>query len=292
MSGRGRAGAKVILLGEHAVVYGRPAVAAGLPLEVAVWAERGDGPRVAGHDDPRGPALVEAAARALGMEPSAWVITIASDVPVGRGLGSSAALAVATLRALADAAGRPLADDAALRLGRLVERVFHGTPSGIDPAAAALGRCIRFVAGEPPVVEPVPVAIPVPLVIAFDDTPRDTAKAVGALRTRHDADPPRYEALFDAVAEVVAAGVTALREGDLARLGRCLDENQALLVALGVSSPVLDERVRVARAAGALGAKLTGGGAGGAIIALAPDAAPVADALAATGAHVLHVRVG
>jgi mevalonate kinase len=289
--GRGRAGAKVILLGEHAVVYGRPALAAGLPLALSVRAAPGEGPRIAGEDDPRGPALVRAAAEAVGTDPSTWVIEVESEIPRGRGLGSSAALAIATLRALADAAGRGLAADDEVRLGRALEGVFHGTPSGIDPAAAALGRCVRFVAGDPPVVEPLAVGAPVPLVVAFDDAPRSTGAAVAALRARRAAAPARHEALFDEVAAVVGTGVAALAAGDLAGLGRCFDENQALLGALGVSSPVLDERVAVARRAGALGAKLTGGGTGGAIIALAPDGGPVGAALAATGAHVLEVVV-
>lgn len=291
MSGRGRAGAKVILLGEHAVVYGRPAIAAGLPLFLTARAARGDGPRIAGDDDPRGRALVGAAAGAVGLDSSEWVIEVESEIPPGRGLGSSAALAIATLRALADAAGRRLEGGEELRIGRVLEGVFHGTPSGIDPAAAALGRCLRFVAGDPPAIAVLPVAAPVPLVVAFDDAPRSTGAAVGALRARRAADPARHEALFDAIGAVVAAGEAALATGDLAALGRSFDENQALLEALGVSSAALDERVRVARAAGALGAKLTGAGAGGAVIALAPEAAPVAGALAATGAHVLRTTV-
>lgn len=291
MSGSGRAGAKVILLGEHAVVYGRPALAAGLPLALTARATAGAGPRIVGDDDPRGRALVGTAAEALGLDPAGWVVQVESEIPVGRGLGSSAALAIATLRALAQAAGRALEHDEEIRLGRRLERAFHGTPSGIDPAAAALGRCFRFVAGDPPAVEPLVVAAPVPLVIAYDDAPRSTAAAVGALRARRADAPARYEALFDAVAGVVAAGAEALATGDLAALGRCFDENQALLVACGVSSPTLDARVRLARDAGALGAKLTGAGAGGAIVAIAPEAAGVAEALARAGVRVLRAVV-
>jgi mevalonate kinase len=291
VTGRGRAGAKVILLGEHAVVYDRPALAAGLPLELTATVAPGDGPRIAGDDDSRGAALVGAAAEAAGFDAAGWVARIESRIPAGRGLGSSAALAVAVLRAFADAAGRSLTVADELRIGRSLEALFHGTPSGIDPAAAALGRCFRFLAGDPPTVDPVPVASPVPLVVAWDDEPRSTGAAVGGLRTRRDADPARHDAIFDEIAALVDAGAAALSTGDFAALGRCFDANHAALVALGVSSAVLDGRAAAARTAGALGAKLTGAGAGGAVIALAPDPDPVATALAATGARVLRTWV-
>jgi len=286
VTGHGQAGAKIILLGEHAVVYGRPALAAGLPLRLSATARRGDGPRLLGTDDVRVTGMIERAASHLDLDPREWTIEVDSEIPQGRGLGSSAALAVATLRALADAAGVRLEIDDELRIGRELERAFHGTPSGVDPAAAALGRCFRFVAGDPPTVTPLPVDGVVPLVVAYDDEPRSTGDAVGGLRERRDADPGRHERLFDEVATLVRAGERALASGDFAALGRCFDANHALLGALGVSSPTLDERVRVARRAGALGAKLTGAGRGGAIIALVSDAGPVADALAAQGTHV------
>jgi mevalonate kinase len=296
IAGRGRAGGKVILLGEHVVVYGRPAVAAGLPIGLVVEVAEGVGPRLPSDDpalaaDPRPTRMLVEAAESVGLDAARVVARIRSELPPGRGLGSSAALAVATLRAVAAAAGRVLDPASELALGRRLEATFHGTPSGIDPAAAALGRCFRFVRGDPPVVTPLRVAAPLPLVIAFGDRPRSTGAAVGGLRARWEADRARYDAWFDAVAAVVERGVAAIEGGDLAALGRAFDDNQTLLEAIGVSSAEVGALVATARQAGALGAKLTGGGAGGAVIALAERPETVAARLEQAGATVLVVRI-
>jgi mevalonate kinase len=292
-AGRGRAGAKVVLLGEHAVVYDRPALAAGVPVHLEAEAWPGEGPRLEadGPADERGAALVRQAAEAVGLDPGAWIVRVRSEIPPGRGLGSSAALCIATLRALAAAARRTLSDDDELAIGRRLEVLFHGTPSGIDPAASSLGCSIRFRRGDLPEVTPLSLAASLPLVIAYGGEVRRTAGAVGGLRERWERDRARYEALFDDVAALVNAGERALVTGDLAAFGRACDDNQRLLEAMGVSSPDIEALVALARGAGALGAKLTGGGAGGAIIAVAPDGDPVEHALRAAGATVLRVLV-
>lgn len=292
---RGRAGGKVILLGEHVVVYGRPAIATGLPLGLEAEVAEGAGPALesAHAADPRCATLVRDACVLTGLDPSRVVVRVRSELPPGRGLGSSAALAVATLRACAAAAGRTFAIDDELAHGRALEGVFHGTPSGIDPAAAALGRCFGFVRGEPPTVTPLAPPVPLPLVVAFGARPRDTGAAVGGLRARWEADRATYEALFDAVAAVVARGAESLLRGDLSGLGAAFDENQTLLERLGVSSDEIGMLVAAARTHGALGAKLTGGGAGGAVIALATDPETLAARLVeTTGAQTIVVRVG
>ena len=296
---RGRAAGKVILLGEHAVVYGRPALAAGLALGLAVEVTASDGAlrvesdRAALADDPRPAALVAEAARALGLEARGLAVRVRSELPAGAGLGSSAALSIAVLRALAMAAGRRLGRDEELALGQRLEAIFHGHPSGVDPAAAAQADsgCIRFVRGEPPTLTRLRTARPLPLAIALG-RPRSTGAAVGGLRARWEADRARHERLFDRVAAVVEAGARAAEAGDLPALGRAFEENQALLGALGVSTPEVEALIGAARAAGALGAKLTGGGAGGAVIALAPEPERVAAALRARQVETIVVRVG
>lgn len=294
---RGRAAGKVILLGEHAVVYGRPALAASLPLGLEVEVTAGEGPLRFESDraelaaDARPAALVREAASILGVPADGLVVRVRSELPPAVGLGSSAALSVATLRALAAAAGRRLSPEEELALGRRLEATFHGTPSGIDPAAAAMGGCFRFVRGDLPSITPLRLPRPLPLVVVFGARPRSTGAAVGGLRTRWEADRARYEALFDDVAATVEAGAAAVERGDLAGLGRAFDRNQELLETLGVSAPEVEELVATARHAGALGAKLTGGGAGGAVLAVAEDAEAVAGALAAGGVRTLVLRV-
>src|SRR5439155_1588005 len=256
-----------------AVVYRRPALVAGLSLGLEADVVSGDGPRLESGDyagDPRGVRLVAEAAGAVGLEPRGVVVRVRSALPAGVGLGSSAALAVAVLRALAAAAARRLARDEELAIATRLEAIFHGHPSGVDPAGAALGGCFRFVRGTPPAIISVRPAVPLPLVIAFGARPRSTGAAVGGLRARWEAEPARHEALFDAVAVAVEDGIRAAETGDLAGLGRAMDRNQTVLETLGVSAPEVADLVGRARAAGALGAKLTGGGAGGGVIALAP----------------------
>jgi mevalonate kinase len=296
MNARARASGKVILLGEHVVVYGRPAIAAGLPIGLEVEVTDGDGPGVVSDDpaltgDPRPRLLVAEAAALAGVDPRRVVVRVRSDLPAGRGVGSSAALAVATLRALFDATGRTLPSAEALACGRRLEALFHGASSGVDPAAAALGTCFRFVRGEPPLVTPLDLALPLPLVVAYGERPRSTGAAVGGLRARWEAERARHEALFDDVAAVVERGAAAAGAGDLAALGRAFDDNQALLEALGVSSDETATLVAAARRAGALGAKLTGGGAGGAVIALATDAEALAARLGRDGWHTMVARI-
>ena len=291
---RGRAVGKVILLGEHAVVYGRPALAAGLGVGLEVEVREEEGPAVESdvEDDGRARRLVEEAAAIVGLDPSRLVVRVRSELPAGAGLGSSAALSIAVLRALARVAGRRLSSEEELAHGRRLEAIFHGHPSGIDPAAAALGTCFRFVRGEPPEVTPLRLARPLRLVIALGDRPRSTGAAVGGLRARWEADRARHERLFDDVASVVEAGARAASAGDLATLGEAFRANQALLRELGVSAAAVEELVAAAEGAGALGAKLTGGGAGGAAIAVAAEPERVAATLRTRGVRTMVVEIG
>jgi mevalonate kinase len=294
----GRAAGKVILLGEHVVVYARPALAAGLARGLEVRVQRGTGGPSVETDvaalaaDERPVALVREAAAALGIAADGLRVLIRSELPAGAGLGSSAALSVAVLRALAEAAGRRLALADELALGRRLEAVFHGNPSGIDPAAAVLGGCFRFTRGEPPMVTPLRVPRPLPLVVGFTGRGRSTGAVVAGLRARWEGDRAAYERRFDEVAGLVAEGAAAVESGDVPGLGRAFDENQRLLEALGVSAPEVESLVAVARSAGAFGAKLTGGGGGGAIIAVAPEPERVALALRAAGAQTMVAVIG
>lgn len=319
--GIGRAAGKVILFGEHAVVYGRPALA--VPV-TQVWAEArveaaapGSGVviwaadlgeeialRNAAADQPLA-AAVRLALAAIGAqgrgsgqaevgtgrlsaldfrptpEPD-WRITIHSTIPIASGMGSGAAVTAAIVRAIA--ASPPLAPAVLSDLVYEVERLYHGMPSGVDNTVIAYGQPVYFVRGRPPE----PFAIGRPFTIAIGDTGirSSTRIAVEEVRRRWTQEPARFEALFDRIAQIVEAARAALAAGRPEQLGPLMDENHAVLQEIGVSCAELDALVSAARAAGAAGAKLSGAGRGGNMIALVAGeaAADVAAALAAAGA--------
>ncbi|MCB0252085.1 MAG: mevalonate kinase, partial [Anaerolineae bacterium] len=170
-----------------------------------------------------------------------------STIPVSSGLGSGAAAATAIVRAIAAAAGHALTPAEISTLVFESERLFHGTPSGIDNTVIAYEQPVWFVRGQSP--EPFVIAQPVTLVIG------DTSVTVGDVRRGWQNEPAHYEALFDAVGRVVVAARDAIRSGEAGGLGRLMDENHALLQEMDVSSPELDRLCAAARQAGALGAK-------------------------------------
>lgn len=303
----GSAPGKVILVGEHAVVYGRPAIA--VPVsQVSATAtvtpgEPGSGcvldlsdigqtVPVSGESTMQPLALVtRLALDALGLATPDWRILLHSTIPVSSGLGSGAAAATAIVRAIAAAAGRSLPPAEVSALVFESERLFHGTPSGIDNTVVAYEQPVWFVRGQPP--EPFAIARPVTLVIGDTGVASPTSITVGDVRRGWQAEPARYEAIFDAVGSVVVAARDAIQSGHSASLGRLMDENHALLQQMNVSSPELDRLCAEARQAGALGAKLSGGGRGGNMIALARDGAakPLVDALLKVGARQVIVTI-
>jgi mevalonate kinase len=302
---------KVILFGEHAVVYGRPAIAVpvtqvkakaiitanprGKPVEVHIQA-----PAIGLETtldelpdrDPLGVAIRSTLAE-LGMgRPPALTVRITSAIPVAAGLGSGAAVSVAVVRALSAFLGHPLGAERVSALAYEVEKIHHGTPSGIDNTVVTYGMPVYFVRETPPGgalnarIELFKVQEPFTLVIGDTGVPSPTAITVGHVRRAREEQPLRYEAMFEAVERIVQSAREAIENGYTEALGPLMDENQAVLQDIGVSSPELERLVEAARQAGALGAKLSGGGRGGNMIALAPEgrAGKIAQALQEAGA--------
>jgi mevalonate kinase len=273
---RASAPGKVLLLGEHAVVYGHPALAAGLQKRVRIEiAEAPEASIEVGSPSGISPptellaAATEMAAR-IGAPPRFRAV-IESELPLGAGLGSSAAVGVALARALSELARRHCPDEHAAELALGFERHFHGAPSGVDPAIAARGGAILFRRGEPPRIERVRPGTPVFLCIALTGIARGTRSTVMPLSERRAARPSLYDPMFAFLGDLAQGGAAALERGDLDDLGVRFDAAHGVLCALGVSCPELDDLVRVLRSASALGAKLTGAGGGGAAIGLARD---------------------
>ncbi|GIW44539.1 MAG: mevalonate kinase [Candidatus Binatia bacterium] len=284
--GRGRAPGKVILAGEHAVVYGWPAIA--LPLQRYVTVEvfaaerdrarQPDGHRNGGSVTVDGTrrvsleALLVAAGRTLQASTENLAIRVLSEVPEAMGLGSSAALSVALIRALANYHGTPLSDDEASGHAYTLECLFHGQPSGIDNTTAAHAKLIRFVRGER--TRALTPPSPLRLAIVLGKQPRQTRSAVEKLRFARAQRPQLLDAHFAQIGALVERAAHALCQGDWHALGQSMTENHALLAALGVSTAELDDLVHRALDYGARGAKLTGGGGGGAIVCLCPENRP------------------
>jgi mevalonate kinase len=191
---------------------------------------------------------------------------LASTIPPARGLGSSAAVAVALVRAIADAAGSPLRPTDVARLANEAEKLTHGKPSGIDASVVALGMPLRFQAGGH---VPVAVAKPVTLLIGDTGDREPTRELVRAVRGRMSDRPTVYDRWLDRIGRLVDEASVSLATGDLIKLGRLLDANHLVLQAMRLSTPALDALVAAARSAGALGAKLSGAGGGGIMVAIA-----------------------
>jgi mevalonate kinase len=294
---------KVILTGEHAVVYDQPAIAAPVnevraraAIEANPDAQAGK-VRIIAPDISLDTSLTELPAdhpiatvfrevqQELGVKNlPAFTLTVSSTIPIAGGLGSGAAISVATSRALSAFLGTPLSDESVSRIAFETDRFYHGTPSGIDNTVISYARLIFFTRGKPVEMLTNPQAFT--LVIADSGEKSLTGKVVHGLRTRVEVDPQRYQPILEKIGTLSQAARDAILQGDSVRLGILLSDNHFLLQQLGVSSTNLDQLVRIAHEAGALGAKLSGAGSGGNMIALvkSADAQQVASALLSAGA--------
>lgn len=222
------------------------------------------------------------------IEKNKVVVTFGGNLCAVSGIGASAASCVALARAVGECLGRPLSDEEANAAGYEGEKGYHGTPSGIDNTAATYGGILRFQRTDgDPVFETKRLAVGAEIVYASTGITASTTKVVGDVRQKREADPAWFEALLAKYMALMGKGETALEKGDWVALGGLLDENHALCQELTVSCAELDSLVLAARAAGALGAKISGTGRGGLMLALTPGKElqdKVAAALEAAGA--------
>jgi mevalonate kinase len=307
---------KIILFGEHAVVYNRPALAVPVmqvhadaradfvtdkrikaDISKKNWAETVlvEAPDI-GLFAPLSQLLAQptphplatviiSTLKAVGIsKPPALRIQIYSTIPVASGLGSGAAVSVAMIRALSSLLGHSLNNEQVNSLCYETEKLHHGTPSGIDNTVITYAKPVYFVKGQP--IETFHVGAPFTIVIGDTGLAAPTKESVGDVRKLWEADQNRWEAVFDRVGKIVQRAREAIEAGNTKALGPLMDANHALLQEMTVSSPELDRLVWAAKAAGAEGAKLSGGGRGGNLIALVnPESAEnVASALLSAGA--------
>lgn len=298
---RSSAPGKIFLFGEHAVVYGEPAVAAAVDLRATVTVEERDDDSVRvsapdlginsaslplqklGRGHPDHPELDYVFRSVAEMDVSLGVdVTVESEVPVGSGLGSSAAVTVATIHALARFTGRELSRGEVARRARSVEVDVQGAASPTDTHVSAHGGANIV---HPDRNSHESVALPDVEFVAGDTGQRgSTAELVENVRVLKD----RHDTITDiihAMGRLTEEGADALERGDTDAVGELMNVNHGLLEALGVSTPLLARLVHAAREAGSPGAKITGSGGGGCMVAL--DASGVADAIAESGGRAI-----
>ncbi len=309
-----RVSGKIILFGEHAVVYGQPALA--VPVnQVFAEAEVLDSPRagiwinapdIGFHEKlsriaPENPlaTVVEAVFAELGIslppsvlrtsppeggEKDGIEIKVTSTIPIASGLGSGAAVSVAIIRALSSYLGNPLDDEKVNKIAYEAEKIHHGTPSGIDNTVVTYGKPIFFIKDQP--IELLNVAKAFTIIIADTGISAPTKQSVADVRKLWEKNPQKINALFAAAGSIARTARQSIEGGHPERLGALMNENQRILREIGVSCRELDHLTEASLRSGASGAKLSGGGRGGNMIALSTkeNAPAIAEALLNAGA--------
>ena len=273
---------KIILFGEHAVVYGRPALAVPVTqvhVDVEVLDLSKDGiwinaPGIDLHaelnllpsDHPLA-AVIHNFLFTFGFDPfPSLSIKVSSTIPVASGLGSGAAVSVALIRALSSHLDHPMTNEQVNAFAYEIEKIHHGTPSGIDNTVITYAKPVFFIKGHP--IETFKVGRPFTIIIGNTGISAPTKEAVGDVRKLWEADKTRWEKKFDEVGEIAKQAKKRIENGEWRLIGDLMNQNHAVLQEMTVSSPELDRFVNAARKAGALGAKMSGGGRGGNMIAL------------------------
>ena len=298
---------KVILLGEHAVVYESHAVAAPIPLAIQAkihpadkgiqlliprWGVEEKLQKGVDHKYSIYKSLDLILDR-LGVKDKDMRIEIFPHIPRAAGLGGSAALAVAIIRALAKYFKISISDEEVSGLAYESEVIAHGSASGIDNTLATYGKFTLFKKGTPPFMKPIQIPKSFPIVIGLTGVESLTAKMVAMVRNGREQNQALYDNIFKEIDNLVLKSTEAIKNYDLVKLGEYMNQNQGLLNAIQVSSPELEEIIAIARKNGALGAKLTGAGGGGAAIALCPDnASKISMAIKKAGYHTVLTEIG
>jgi len=308
--GKGSGYGKVILFGEHFVVHGMPGIVSAIDSStdaIVLKAKEGlivkdDRKTAKGYSEEKRLQQIESIERMLrAMELDSKTpldIWIGGSLPGFSGLGASAASSVAIARAIDEEFGLKFSNERINQIAYEAEIAYAGNPSGIDNTAATYGGLMWFKknpAGGQDLVERLKVQTPVEIVICSTGKVANTKAMVEGVAERKKANPAKYDPLFSQAEALAIAGRRALEAGNLVEVGELMNENHRILQEIGVSSIELDYLVDVARKQGAIGAKLTGGGGGGCMVALTPGKdlqEKVASTFKAEGLEVLATKIG
>lgn len=301
---------KVILFNEHFVVYGIPAIASAIGARTTATVEKRAGSGVEIRDDR--PETEGYKAEKLGQqnesldrmlefmnidtEHNAFKITLAGDLMAASGVGASAASCAAIARAFSNELGLNYSDEKVNEVAFEGEKGYHGTPSGIDNTAATYGGLIWYMReGSSQVMERMKLRNPVEVVMGNTGITADTRVVVGRVKERREKEPEKYARIFEAAQQLAQASRKHLEEFNLEKVGASMNENHTLLQQIGVSCRELDTLVELARKNGAVGAKMTGTGRGGYMVALTPSKQlqeRVANAIEKKGLQALRTTIG
>ena len=307
--GKGSGFGKVILFNEHFTVYGIPSIVSAIdrattatvePFGGTGWVIDDQRKATPGYKEEKLEQQKDSTERILkaaGIDTTQnpIKITLEGDLVAATGVGASAASCTAIARALSDEFNLGLSDDRINELAYEGEKGYHGTPSGIDNTAATYGGLIWFVRGTPNVIERMNLERPIEIVMGNTGLVADTKAAVAGVRERKEKYPEKYGEIFKEAEGLAHKARKALESYDLKAVGKLMDEDHKLLQEIEVSCRELDFLVDLAREQGAIGAKMTGGGLGGNMVALAPGKdlqEKVAKVMEKEGFEVLRTKVG
>jgi len=303
---------KTILFGEHFVVYGRPAIASALGSKTTARVERirakdyelvdnrPETPNYKKEKFEEQKKSLENIFKAMNIDPkkNPLRITFGGDLKAASGVGASAASCAALARALNQEFELGLNDEKINEIAYEGEKGYHGTPSGIDNTAAVFGGLIWFVKnseGGPNTMDRLNLKKPVEIVLGNTGITSSTTEVVGDVKKAKEENPEKFERIFDEYNKLVNAAKSSLLKFDLKKTGELMDKNHELLQEIGVSCDELELLVNTARESGAFGAKLTGTGRGGLMIALTPGGElqnRVAEAIEGESFSALKTRIG
>ena len=304
----GRGYGKCILFNEHFVVYGIPSIVSAIgDFSTASVEKTGSGgvhiiderPASPGYKEDKRDQQKDSLKRildAMSISPEENIkITLSGTLFAASGVGASAASCTAIARALNTFFDMNLADDKINEIAYEGEKGYHGTPSGVDNTASTYGGLLWYVRGQEPTIDHIRIKNPVEIVMGNTGTVANTKAAVAGVKERKEKFPEKYAKIFSEASEVVQAARKALEAYNLDEVGKLMNLNHTLLQKIEVSNEALDMLVKTARDAGAVGAKLTGGGLGGYMVALTPGIMlqeKVANSIEKKGFSVLKTVVG
>ena len=305
---------KTILFGEHFVVHSIPAIASALDLKTTAKITESDKPGIHIIDESRpsigkrefsyGSQSDDVLSKLLNIlfdklnlnsKKMSTTIELTSTVPEFGGAGLSAALSVSLVKAFNEFFNLKLPIDKINEVAYEGEKMFHGTPSGIDNTVATYGGLLWFIKGNPNTIEPLKSSSKGLLVIGDTRIHHNTKELVAEVRRRKETEPEIYNPIFNRAQGLVLEARTHLLNGNWPEVGKLMVENHSLLQKVGVSISELDQLVQIALDSGAFGAKLTGGGGGGCMIALAPNKEiqdKIIDNMKSAGFHCYATTIG